>query len=155
MCGFAVLMRWWWRPSCRSRFAYRTGGLAAPRSEATPTTFSGVQFWRIQTLPQGVQLVAEQRRVRRPACRLFCHRPRHQRPHRGGNIVRQWWRWLEEMGERDRDRMVARERPTAGQAFVGDHAQRIDIAGRCRRLADGLLWGQVASRTGDRVVLLA
>src|SRR5215216_7898068 len=50
--------------------------------------------------------------------------------------------------------MVAREWPTAGQAFVGDHAQRVDVAGWCRPLTDGLLWGQVASRAGDRVVLL-
>jgi hypothetical protein len=51
--------------------------------------------------------------------------------------------------------MVAGERGTAGQALVGDHAQRVDVAGRCGGPAGGLLGRQVAGRAEHRVAVVA
>jgi hypothetical protein len=58
------------------------------------------------------------------------------------------------MPKRDRDRMLAGKGATAGQALIGHHPQGVQVAGRCRRLAGGLLRRQVAGRAHQQLPLI-
>jgi hypothetical protein len=113
---------------------------------ATGQLWAGVQFRGGQSFSQAQQLVAEDRGVRWPAGRLFGHRLGHQRPHHPRNVLGQWGRLLQQMGQRDRDRMLTGKGATAGQTLIGHHPQGIQVAGRGRRLTAGLLGRQVARR---------
>ena len=53
---------------------------------------------------------------------------------------------LQQVGQGDRDWMLPGEGATAGQALIGHHPQAIQVAGRGRGLAAGLLRREVASR---------
>ncbi len=66
-----------------------------------------------------------------------------------GRSVRQGGRHLADLGQRDAHRGVAVERPAAGEALVGHHAERVDVAGRAHRLPGRLLRRDVVGRAHD------
>jgi hypothetical protein len=66
----------------------------------------------------------------------------------------QRWRRLQQVGQGDRDRMLTAKGATAGQTLIGHHPQGIQVAGRGRRLAAGLLRRQVARRAHQQLPLV-
>jgi hypothetical protein len=77
-----------------------------------------VQLQAAQSFSQAQQLIAEDRGVRWPAGRLFGHRLGHQPPHLLRNVLGQRRRRLQQMGQGDRDQMLAGEGATAGQTLM-------------------------------------
>jgi hypothetical protein len=59
------------------------------------------------------------------------------------------------MGQGDRDRMLTGKRAAAGQTLIGHHLQGVQVAGRGRRLAAGLLGRQVPRRANQQLPLVA
>ena len=93
----------------------------------SPRSDSGINRTRryptpiAQAVPQPQQLVAEHRRIRWPAGRLFGHRLGHQPTHPLRNILGQRGRRLQQMGQGDRDGMLTGKGATTGQTLIGHH----------------------------------